>query len=83
MIPTKYKLIIREFKNDYHTSIALNLITPHDWWLNNKVKFFSLQYNFLRSSPYQNRRERRQFLAIPNEESPSFYIPKIPPIQRT
>ena len=31
MIPTKYKFIIREFKNDYHTSIASKLITPYDW----------------------------------------------------
>ena len=38
MIPTKYKFIIREFKNDYHTSIASKLITPYDWWINNKVK---------------------------------------------
>ena len=28
MIPTKYKFIIREFKNDYHTSIASNY-SPH------------------------------------------------------
>ena len=48
MIPTKYKFIIREFENDYHTSIASKLITPYDWWLNNKEKIFSLQYNFLR-----------------------------------
>ena len=45
MIPTKYKFIIREFKNDYHTSIASKRITPYDWWLSNKVKIFSLQYN--------------------------------------
>ena len=38
MILTKYKFIIREFKNDYHTSIASKLFTPYDWWLNNKVK---------------------------------------------
>ena len=57
MIPTKYKFIIREFKNDYHTSIASKLITPYDWWLNNKVKIFSLQYNFLRPSPYDLRTE--------------------------
>ena len=43
MITTKSKFIIREFKNDYHTSIASKLITPYDWWLNNKVKIFSLQ----------------------------------------
>ena len=40
MIPTKYKFIIREFKNDYHTSIASNLITPFNWCLTNKVKNF-------------------------------------------
>ena len=28
MIPTKYNFIIREFKNDYHTSIASNQL-PH------------------------------------------------------
>ena len=27
MIPTKYKFIIRKFKNDYHTSIGSKLIT--------------------------------------------------------
>ena len=57
MIPTKYKFIIREFKNDYHTSIAPKLITPYDWWLNNKLKNFSLQFNFLRPSPYDLRTE--------------------------
>ena len=31
MIPTKYNFIIREFKNDYHTSIASKLTTPYDW----------------------------------------------------
>ena len=55
LIPTKYKFIIREFKNDYHTSIASKLITPYDWWLNKKVKNFSLQYNLLRPSPYDLR----------------------------
>ena len=57
MIPTKYKFIIREFKNDYHISIASKLITPYDWWLNNNLKIFSLQYNFLRSAPYDLRTE--------------------------
>ena len=38
MIPTNYKFIIREFKNEYHTSIASKLNTPYDWWLNNKMK---------------------------------------------
>ena len=28
MIPTKYKVIIREYKNDCHTSITSKLVTP-------------------------------------------------------
>ena len=65
MIPTKYKFIIREFKNDYHTSIASKLITQYDWWLNNKVKIFSLQYNFLRPSPYDLRTEENDANFLP------------------
>ena len=65
MIPTKYKFIIREFKNDYHTSIASKLITPYDWWLNNKVKIFSLQYNSLRPSPYDLRTEENAANFLP------------------
>ena len=50
MILTKFSFIIREFKNDYHTSIASKLFTPYDWSLNNKVIIFSLQFSFLRPS---------------------------------
>ena len=65
MMPTKYKFIIREFKKDYHTSIASKLITPYDWWLNNEVKFFALQYNFLRPSPYDLRTEENYANFLP------------------
>ena len=82
MIPTKYKFTIREFNNDYHTSIASKLITPYDWWLNNKVKIFSLEYNFLRPSPYDLRTEENDSNFLPYQSS-SCYIPKIFPIQRT
>ena len=65
MISTKYKFIIREFKKDYHTSIASKLINPYDWWLNNKKKIFSLQYNFLRPSPYDLRTEENDAHFLP------------------
>ena len=57
MIPTKYKFIIREVKNDYHTSIASKVFTPNDWWLNNRMNISSFQYNFLKPSPYDLRTE--------------------------
>ena len=65
MSPTKYKFIIRDFKNDYHTSIASKLITPYDWWFNNKVRIISLQYNFLRPSPYDLRTEENDANFLP------------------
>ena len=74
MIPTKYKFIIREFKNDYHTSIASKLITPYDWWLNNKVKIFSLQYNFLRPSPYDLRTEENDVNFLPYQIKKSHHV---------
>ena len=74
MIPTKYKFIISEFKNDYHTSIASKLITPYDWWLSNKVKIFSLQYNFLRPSPYDLRTEENDANFLPYQIKKSHHV---------
>ena len=74
MIPTKYKFIIREFKNDYHNSIASKLITPYDWWLNNKMKLFSLQYNFLRPSPYDLKTEKNDANSLPYQIKKAHHI---------
>ena len=74
MIPTKYKFIIREFKNDYHNSIASTLITLYDWWLNNKVKIFSLHYNFLRPSPYDLRTEENDADLLPYQIKKAHHI---------
>ena len=74
MIPTKYKFIIREFKNDSHNSIASKLITPYDWWLNNKVKRFSLQYNFLRPSPYNLRTEQNDANFLPYQKKKAHHV---------
>ena len=65
MIPTKYKFNIGEFKNDYHNLIASKLFNPYDWWLDNKMKIFSLQYNFLRPSPYDLRTEENDANFLP------------------
>ena len=63
MIPTKYKFIIREFKNDYHTSIASKLITP--LVVKQKNEILSLEYNFLRPSPYDLRTEENDANFLP------------------
>ena len=74
MIPTKYNFIIREFKNNYHTSIASKLITPYDWWLNNKMKTFSLQNNFLRPSPYDLRTEEKDANFLPYQIKKAHHV---------
>ena len=74
MILTKNKFIIREFKDDYHSSIASKLFTPFDWWLNNKVKIFSLQYNFLRPSPYDFRTEENVANFLPYQIKKTHHI---------
>ena len=74
MIPTKYKFNIRELKNDYHTSVASKLITPYDWWLSNKVKSFSLQYDFLRPSPYDLRTEENDANFLPYQIKKAHHV---------
>ena len=74
VIPTNYKFLIREFKNDYHTSIASKLITPYDWWLNSKVEIFSLQHNFLRPSPYDLRTEENDADFLPYQIKKAHHI---------
>ena len=74
MMPTKYNFIIREIKNDNHTSNASKLITRYDWWLNNKVIIFSLQYNFLRPSPYDLRTEENDANFLPYQITKANHI---------
>ena len=51
MIPTDYKFQIRDDRSqEYFTSVASKLIAPYNYWLQNKTKIFSLQFNFLRPS---------------------------------
>ena len=74
MIPTKYKFIIKEFKNDYHASIASKLITPYDWWINNKVNIFSLQNDFLRPSPYDLKTEENDADFLPYQIKKAHHV---------
>ena len=74
MIPSKYKFIIKVFKKEYHTSIASKLITPFDWWLNNKVKLFPLLYNFLGPSPYNLRTEKNDANFLPYQIKKAHHV---------
>ena len=52
MQPTDYSFRLYDKNQDFFTSIASKIMGPYQYWLDNGVKNFSLQFNFLRPSVY-------------------------------
>ena len=52
MHPTDYTFHLYDKNQDFFTSIASTIMGPYPYWLDNGVKIFSLQFNFLRPSIY-------------------------------
>ena len=52
MHPTDYTFKLYDENQDFFTSIASKIMTPYHYWLDNRIKIFSLQFNFLRPSIY-------------------------------
>ena len=52
MHPTDYSFRLNDNYRDFFTSIASKIMGPYQYWLENGVKIFSLQFNFLRPSIY-------------------------------
>ena len=52
MHPTDYTFRLYDKNQDLFTSIASKIMSPYQYWLDNGVKIFSLQFNFLRPSIY-------------------------------
>ena len=50
--PTDYSFRLYDKNQDLITSIASKIMGPYQYWLDNGVKIFSLQFNFLRPSIY-------------------------------
>ena len=50
--PTDYSFRLYDKNQDFFTSIASKIMGPYQYWLDNGVKIFSPQYNFLRPSIY-------------------------------
>ena len=49
---TDYSFRLYDKNQDFFTSIVSETIDPYHYWLDNGVKIFSLQFNFLRPSIY-------------------------------
>ena len=52
MHPTDYSFRLYDKNQDFFTSIASNIMGPYQYWLDNGVKIFSLQFIFLRPFVY-------------------------------
>ena len=50
MHPTDYSFCLYDKNQDFFTSFASKNMDPYQYWLDNGVKIFSLQFNFLRPS---------------------------------
>ena len=66
MHPTDYSFRLYDKNQDFSTSIALKIMGPYQYWLDNVVKSFSLQFNFLRPSIYDLKTDESDpsFLSI-------------------
>ena len=52
MHPIDYSFRLYDKNQDFFTSIASKIMGPYQYWFDNGVKIFSLQFNFLRPSIY-------------------------------
>ena len=66
MHPTDYSFRLYDKNQDFFTSIASKIMGPYQYWLDNGVKIFSLQFNFLRPSIYDLKTDESDpsFLSI-------------------
>ena len=66
MQPADYSFRLYDKNQDFFTSIASKIMGPYQYWLDNGVKIFSLQFNFLRPSIYDLKTDKSDpsFLSI-------------------
>ena len=66
MHPTDYSFRLYDKNQDFFTSIASKILGPYQYWLDNGVKIFSLQFNFLHPSIYDIKTDESgpSFLSI-------------------
>ena len=66
MHPTDYSFRLYDKNQDFFPSIASKIMGPYQYWLDNGVKIFSLQFNFLHPSIYDLKTDESDpsFLSI-------------------
>ena len=68
---TDYTFRLYDKNQDFFTSIASKIMTSYQYWLDNGVKIFSLQFNFLRPSIYDLKTDESDpfFLSLSQKAS--------------
>ena len=71
MNPTNYTFLLYDKNQDFFTSIAAKIMSPNHYWLDNGLKIFSLQFNFLRPSIYDLKTDESDpsFLSVAQKVS--------------
>ena len=71
MQPTDYTFRLYGKTQDFSTSIASEIMSPYQYFVDNGVKIFSLQFNFLRPSIYDLKKDESDasFLSLSQEAS--------------
>ena len=71
MHPTNYTFRLYDKYQDFFASIASKIMSPYQYWLDNGVKIFSLQFNFLRPSIYDLKTDESDpsFLSVAQKDS--------------
>ena len=71
MHPTDYTFHLYDKNQYFFTSIASAIMSPYQYWLDNGVKIFSLQFDFLRPSIYDLKTDKSEpsFLSLSQNTS--------------
>ena len=79
MQPTDYSFRLYDKNQDFFTSIASKIMGPYQYWLDNGVKIFSLQFNFLRPSIYDLKTDESDpsFLSVSQKATHHQTYPKV------
>ena len=71
MYPTDYTFRLYDKNQGFFKSIASKIMFPYQYWLDNGLKIFSLQFNFLRPSIYDLKTDKLEpsFLSLSQKAS--------------
>ena len=74
MHPTDYTFKLYDKNQDFFTSFASKIMAPYQYWFDNGVKIFSLQFNFLRLSIYDLKTDKNDPSFLSNAQKTNHHF---------